>query len=137
MRAEHPWQCAGEGKAMSTWKRGAWKAVRRGDIYCAPACGHKCTWQEYQTAKLKARALADRLGSGFKPFVHENLGWHYRAVSKDGRIEVFENDRRAYSACIAPGSFWHNASTPKAAVAKVVAAVRAKAAELLKVVEGL
>ena len=60
----------------------SWKAVRRGDVYCAPACGGGCTHAAYMQAQLGGERLARRLGPGFKPEVWENLGWHYCAVSK-------------------------------------------------------
>jgi hypothetical protein len=57
----------------------SWKAVRRGDVYCAPACGGGCTWAKYQEARRLATNLARRLGRGWKPALSENLGWHYHA----------------------------------------------------------
>lgn len=67
----------------------SWKAVRRGRIYCAPACGAGCTFDAYTKALKEATALAKRLNKvseGWKPVVHENLGWHWR-VSK-GKLDV-------------------------------------------------
>lgn len=60
-----------------------WKARRSGDLYCAPACGGGCTWDEYQSAVKYAKDLVKTLGAGWKADVTENLGWHWGA-SRDG-----------------------------------------------------
>lgn len=66
-------------------KEPSWKPMRRGALYCAPACGRECTWDEYQLAQRKAEAFAKKLGSAWTSNVWENLGWHYRAtVMGDG-----------------------------------------------------
>jgi hypothetical protein len=60
----------------------SWTPRRRGNTYCSSACGHGCTWDEFQDAHRKAKELCERLkGSGWKPLVFENMGWHWRAVS--------------------------------------------------------
>jgi hypothetical protein len=74
-----------------SWSKGAWVARRRGRIYCAPACGRGCTFAEYKEALKRSRAVASRLGPGWKPVVHENMGWHYYVSSPGGFISVFEN----------------------------------------------
>lgn len=56
-----------------------WVPVRKGDVYCSPRCGAGCTYAQFEQASEEARALAERLGDGFKPRVWENLGWHYEA----------------------------------------------------------
>lgn len=71
-----------------------WKARRTGDRYCSPACGRGCTWAEYQDALRKGRALAKRLGTGWRPRVWENVGWHYDARTLDGVMKVHENRSR-------------------------------------------
>lgn len=58
-----------------------WTPVRSGSIYCSPACGGGCTWRQYETAVIQASSLARSLGAGWKPRVHENLGWHYSATN--------------------------------------------------------
>lgn len=40
-------------------------------------------------AKAAAANLAKRLGDGFEPYVHENLGWHYHA--RKGMIRIYED----------------------------------------------
>lgn len=54
----------------------SWVAVRKGDTYCAPACGHGCTFERYQAALDRATKAAKSLGPKWKPEVHENMGWH-------------------------------------------------------------
>lgn len=70
----------------------SWTPVRRGAAYCSPACGAGCTVREHRRAVRDADALVRRLrGSGWRPVVWENLGWHFRAVS--GPVQVY-GDRR-------------------------------------------
>lgn len=53
-----------------------WTPVRRKDgTYCSPACGGKCTHQDYLEAKAMAEDIARQLGPKWKVHVHENLGW--------------------------------------------------------------
>lgn len=75
---------------MKFKRRLSWKPVRRGDIYCAPACGNGCTYQAYLNAVAAAKQLAKEL-PGFKPHVWENLGWHYSAVALGSRVSVYNN----------------------------------------------
>lgn len=53
----------------------SWKPVRRGDAYCAPACGRGCTRVEWLKAKRAAARISKQLGPKWVPHVHENLGW--------------------------------------------------------------
>lgn len=69
-------------------KQLSWKPRRRGNIYCAPACGNGCTLDEYRQARKNAKTLAASLGPKWIPRVHENLGWHYSALSPCGRLYV-------------------------------------------------
>jgi hypothetical protein len=56
----------------------SWKAVRRGDIYCAPACGRGCTWKEYTRATIEAKAIITAMKTkGWRAEVTENLGWYW------------------------------------------------------------
>jgi hypothetical protein len=75
---------------MKFKRRLGWKPVRRGDIYCAPACGCGCTYQAYLRAVAAAKKLAKEL-PGFKPHVWENVGWHYSVVAHGGRVSVYNN----------------------------------------------
>lgn len=63
---------------MSTQRKElSWEPVRRGAVFCAPACGSQCTWAAYQLAVAKSAELARRLGAGWQPRVHENMGWYW------------------------------------------------------------
>lgn len=53
----------------------SWEPVRKGAIYCAPACGHGCTWAEYQDALARAKKVCEELGEGWEPDLSENMGW--------------------------------------------------------------
>lgn len=64
----------------------SWKPKRRGEIYCSPACGGDCTYAAFQKAKRDAEKLAKIMGRGYKPYVWENMGWHFKAYK--GKIEV-------------------------------------------------
>lgn len=55
----------------------SWKPVRRGAIYCAPACGASCTWVDYQRALAAGTKLQQRIGDPFVLRVWENMGWFY------------------------------------------------------------
>lgn len=118
-------------------KAADWVPVRRGRIYCAPACGGKCTWAAHQLAHRRARALARRLGEGWTPEVHENLGWHYKVRSPCGRLIV--HDRRTdvarYSAglCDKGDVGMHYSAygdTPQQAVAEVIRVAKADLARI-------
>lgn len=65
-----------------------WKPVRKGSIYCSPACGGGCTYEAFLKASLEAEKLARRCGKGWEPRVWENLGWHYAAASKGNQVKV-------------------------------------------------
>jgi len=88
------------------WKPAArlsWNPVRRGNIYCAPACGGNCTWEAYNNACIKVLALVKRLkGKGWMPRVHENMGWHYNATLRTafGAIHVYGDTDGTFSALV-------------------------------------
>jgi len=65
-------------RSKPTWPKGAWDAKRKGDRYCADACGHGCTWQQYQDALARAKKAAATLGPEWLPEASENMGWHSR-----------------------------------------------------------
>lgn len=116
----------------------SWKPRRRGSIYCSPGCGGEaewgCTWAKYQQAIRKAKALAAKLGPGWKANVWENMGWHYAAISSCRRVKVHPGAFRGYHAFVgrdtSPGGEWvAYDKTPKRAVE---AACRMAQGELLK-----
>ena len=66
----------------------SWDPVAHGKVYCAPACGAGCTKAAFNAATRAGKALAKRLGKGWKATVWENMGWHYAAISECGRWKV-------------------------------------------------
>lgn len=93
--------------------------MRRGRVYCSTACGKGCTFAEYQRAKQHGRALAKRLGKGWKPRIWENLGWHYTA--KRGPIEVYPRIKSYWANLILVGKqFTGEAREPELAVIRAI-----------------
>jgi hypothetical protein len=93
----------------------SWTPVRRGKIYCAPACGARCTWKEHEDAKSKAAKLARRLDretghEGWRPRVWENFGWHYQVIDSSGLWKVnVSRFGKSYFAFLGPksgGGYW-------------------------------
>lgn len=115
-----------------------WTPIRKGAIYCAPLCGGSCTWSAYQRAKSNARVLAKELGTGWKPRVHENLGWHFFATHDSGCCTVYRYGA-LYSAYLGPdqpGARWiGSGKTAKKAVADGVRQAKAELAGIKAVVE--
>lgn len=109
----------------------SFEPVRRGKIYCSPACGAACTWRDYQTAIRKALALAARCGRGWKIRVNENCGWHYGATSPGGHIHVYQG-AAVFHALLHPekdtcaGRWTATAKTPKGAIRRVLQAATAE-----------
>lgn len=62
----------------------SWKPVKRGAIYCALACGYKCTWQAFVNAKDDARNTLNRMRNkkAWKVSIWENGGWHCSLMDK-------------------------------------------------------
>jgi hypothetical protein len=101
-----------------------WTPVRRGTIYCSPACGKGCTHYEYERVQHLARELADRLGVGWARYVWENLGWHYKAISPCENVEVRQIwGSGDYSAKLFE-QFVAEGTTPQQAVINVIAKFR-------------
>lgn len=82
-----------------------WKAVRKGAVYCAPACGRGCTWDEYQATVKAAATLVKTLNqmdvlAAWQLRVWENMGWHYSAEyyskpdDESPLLEVYPNIER-------------------------------------------
>ncbi len=72
-----------------------WKPKRKGDKYCAPLCGYGCKHAAYLDATKNARALAKRMGKGWKARVWENLDWHWE-VRRGGAQLSTDNDGKEY-----------------------------------------
>lgn len=110
-----------------------WTAKRNGVIYCAPACGGGCTWAAYQEATKNAAALAKKCSSGYTPYVHENLGWHFAAISPCRQIYVGDYGGKGdrYTALFGErdshGGRWvGRGRTANAAIARAIQAARAE-----------
>ena len=120
------------------------EAVRDGDTYCAPACGHGCTVDEYFDAKRDGSNLARRLGEDWSYRVWENLGWHYHATSSCGRLKVSAwSNGEGFTAFLGEpgqglGGRWaKHAATPEQAVYDVVAEAHCAFDEIADLLEGL
>ena len=102
-----------------------WRPVRKGDIYCSPACGGKCKFADYQHAFGAAKAMIDMLGAGWEPEIWENCGWHYRVSKGDVEVSFSAND--AFTASIRinyifdaySGTISESSNDPREAVEKV------------------
>lgn len=85
----------------------SWEPVRRGPIYCSPACGARCSYAAYraavtQSARL-ARTLNTQLGPGWRPRVWENVGWHWAVLR--GTVAVRRTTGARYWASFEAGPF--------------------------------
>lgn len=119
-------------------KQLSWKPVRRGDIFCAPACGYNCTWQMYLKAKQESVRLAKSLGAGWKPHVWENMGWYYSALSPCGRIKVHPGFCAFLGIPNEPGGRWaEHGRTAKQAVANVIRVAKRDLAKINSYIVGL
>lgn len=108
----------------------SWEPVKRGRTYCSPGCGWGCTTVEYNHAKRAGEKLAKRMGKGWTVRVHENMGWHYTAISPCDRFSVTEyvwsSGPTTYTAFLGDkgspcaGRYTAQAKSPKAALAEVV-----------------
>jgi hypothetical protein len=113
-----------------------WKPRRNGRIYCAPACGGRCTWASYQKARAAAKELAKALGDEWKPEVIENLGWHWSVVNNRLSLDVSCHDGR-YIAFL--GGYYvgngHSASSAIRNAAKLAKPARANWLGVMKCIE--
>jgi hypothetical protein len=129
---------------MKKQKYPNWKPQRRGNIYCAPACGGGCTWAAYQAAQSNARKLAKRMGKGWKTRVHENLGWHYNVISPCGRIKISGKELESYTAFLGDkkekccgGTWAESGRTPEEAMANVIKAAKHQLNKINAAISGL
>lgn len=90
-KTKNSWMLKEEARRKADAAFRAQGPVRRGAVYCSPWCGYNCTHAAYLEAHRKAKALCAKLGKGWTPVVHENLGWHYRATFMDGRLNMHEH----------------------------------------------
>lgn len=113
-----------------------WTPVRDGDVFCAPACGHKCKLADFERASASAAALVAELGDGWQPRVWENFGWNFSAEKGTATVEYSEAGGH-FTASIDAGVFRQrheqfraSGSSPRAAMEAVLAEIEHKAAAL-------
>ena len=79
----------------------SWKPKLNGKTYCAPACGGGCTKAAHDKAVADADALVAKMkGTGWRPVVHENLGWYYKIVSGPVQVYPSRNGKEQFWAMI-------------------------------------
>ena len=128
----------------------SWQPVRKGAVYCSPACGAGCLHKDYLEVVDSARRLARIMGPGWTPQVRENLGWYAGVVSPCGYLSVriyFSEAHRAgqryYSVFLSDtphqqGGRWTGSSEdPQEAVQQAVAKLALEAEQLNKVLEAV
>lgn len=112
-------------------KDDGWTPRLRGNIYCSPRCGGArgyCTYEQYIKAVRAGRALAKRLGKGWRGEIHENLGWHFKAVHVKTGVMVHDHGHGSHKSFwattpynTAPQQFHHTDTTPAKAVRGMLA----------------
>lgn len=123
-----------------TWTKRDWTPIRRGDVYCSPACGGgatTCSVKAYEHAVDVANEAARDLGKGWRTRVDENLGWHAAVGSPCKRIWISLPTRpfeaglpMPYTAFLGPprehsGGKWAvHGRTPREAIENVLRAAR-------------
>lgn len=93
----------------------SWKPIRRGPIFCSPACGNSCLHANYVKAHKDAKNLIKQMKTtGWNVHVWENLGWHWRINKLDGLLSVSGDPKTGYNAMLStslPGtcdSIWYD-----------------------------
>jgi len=128
--------------AAKVMKELSWTARRRGPIYCAPACGAGCTIFQFDHAGILANQTAKRLGKGWKPSVHENIGWFAGVVDATGCWKIAIREYKGVASFTAflgdadsAGGRWaETADTPEEAIEKVRRRARAELKKLQSVI---
>lgn len=115
----------------------SWKPVRKGKgkIYCSAACGYNCLHRDYLKACRGANALCKKLGSGWRPTVWENGGWHWKVSNGDVVVSerTYAYDKKYYEAHY-DNEFHVQADEPNLAVNKLHIAYTKKQAKLDSIV---
>lgn len=89
----------------------------------------------YNEAAEKAEALSELMGYKWMPYVWNNLGWHYSAVSKDNALRVMPKAYPGfgYVAHLGRNDEWTGeGETPREAVSNALNAARAELKALKK-----
>ena len=107
-----------------------WKPVRHGSKYCSTACGCGCTYEAHLKARVAGEQLARQLGTKWRAYVWENMGWYSCAylavpglhawVTKPHWHVSKHGTRRFWADLTTKNQQWHaTATTPRAAVQMV------------------
>lgn len=75
-------------------KKLSWTLVRKGDEYCAPACGGGCKYLDFSRLKKHAKTMCEELGDGWKIRMHHNVGWTARI--KKGNTTIHYDEFRSH-----------------------------------------
>jgi hypothetical protein len=93
-----------------------WTPVRSGSIFCSPACGRRCTYAAFLEAKRASEKLAANIGHKWKPYVHENSGWHFCAKAPKGSGELLVTQNATGFTCFTGTTITGHGSTPQRAI---------------------
>jgi hypothetical protein len=122
-----------------------WEPVRYEAVYCAPACGRGCTFEEFTQAQEQASNLAKELGNGWIGEVHENLGWHWNIRwGKPGYgMVLYKYAYNLFLAGIESNGYAHamsfsaNGSTPREAIRNVLTKVQSIVDTYTKIIKAV
>jgi hypothetical protein len=113
-----------------------WEPIRKGEIYCSTACGCKCTWSAYKRAHANGKALAKKLGKGWKVRVWENIGWHWEVTNEVVRVSQSKQDK-SYHCMLEPHYAWfgypQSYSTPEQAISATVKMAKKEIDKVIKI----
>lgn len=90
-----------------------WIPVLKGNVYCSPRCGGRCKHSDFLKVTEMAKALALELGSGWKPRVWENLGWHASAEHRTVNAAVHPN---VYNGKVESHTLYFNDAVPQVCI---------------------
>lgn len=125
-----------------------WTPVKRGAVFCSPACGGGCTHASFLKAHSDAAMLCETLAKTtaiktWRPNVWENLGWHCNAISGCGRLKVHPSENpTSFTAFLGKaneggGKWAEHGKTPKAAVSNVILVAKNQLAEVGAIITDL
>lgn len=82
---------------MTTFTERDWTPVKRGDVYCSPACGGNCKRSAYDAAVKRTKdAIASMTHpEAWKSRISENMGW-FASIQCGGMTII----------CAPDGTFW-------------------------------
>lgn len=122
-------------------RKKSWKPIRRGKVYCSPACGGGCTHAAYVKANKDAAMvrLTMRHPRNWKVHIWENLGWHWCVQAFDRKLSVRNGEDGKFSADLGLSGIGHwgtkkRHKTAQAAVDDVLLAAFNAVTESMKLV---